>query len=445
MAIPPTTSRPQSADLYGRIACAVLIVLCLSAGPGIALTRWVTDVPFSVDTWPYVYTFWGAAVLGAALFVLDVVAPITSKPLAVSETLLVLIGAPAALAIWTLLSAFWTKSPGRTPSQAVLMLLVVLTAVWFGYALTFRYQVIAMFVGLHLMTLVSLGLASTLQSARLPGDEWVGMFGHPDALSAVGGLGVITAVGAVLFAKTVWLRVVISVGVVADVAVVVMAESVTGWIALGGAVSAFAVVLLARGLAAQGRSMRTFRGVGATIVAAIVVTVPWSFKFVADRLDDSSLSARTKVWDFVFDSVEDRWLVGFGFQSFWDDDPRVTEHFDRTGQLYDSAHSTFFDTLLFLGGIGLLLLLVVVALGVGRVWWEALGGQSWAMAWWTAVATFAFIENVTESMIAMHSIFWVLLIAPGFAAVRYTAAMSDIDKAAARRPNQPYTASYTYQ
>ena len=143
MAIPPTTSRPQSAQRYGRIACAVLIILCLSAGPGIALTRWVTDVPFSLDTWPYVYTFWGAAVLGAALFVLDVVAPITSKPLAVSETLLVLIGAPAALAIWTLLSAFWTTSPGRTPSQAVLMLLVVLTAVWFGYAPTFRYQVIA--------------------------------------------------------------------------------------------------------------------------------------------------------------------------------------------------------------------------------------------------------------------------------------------------------------
>jgi len=445
MALTSIAPRPGARHNSLRISLAAIIVVCLSAGPGIALTRWVTDLPFSVDTWPYIYTFWGAAVLGAALFVLDVVAPISSKPLVVSETLLVLTGAPVALAIWTLLSAFWTESPGQTPSQAVLMLLVVLTAVWFGYALTFRLQVIAMFVALHLLTLVSLGLALTLQSARMRGDEWVGLFGHPDALSAVGGLGVVTAVGALLFARTLWLRVTISVGVVVDVAVVVMAESVTGWIALGGAASAFAVVLLARGLAARGQSMRTFRGVGSTVVAAMVVTIPWSFKFVANRLDDASLSARTRVWDFVFDSVEDRWLVGFGFQSFWDGDPRVTEHFDRTGELYDSAHSTFLDTLLFLGGIGLLLLLVVVALGMGRVWWEALGGQSWAMAWWTAVATFAFIENVTESMIAMHSIFWVLLIAPGFAAARYTAAMSDIDRAAARRTNQPYTTSYTYQ
>ena len=41
------------------------------------------------------------------------------------------------------------------------------------------------------------------------------------------------------------------------------------------------------------------------------------------------------------------------------------------------------------------------------------------MAWWAAVGMFAFIENVTESLIAFHSIFWLLLVAPGFAATRY--------------------------
>ena len=63
--------------------------------------------------------------------------------------LLVAIAAPLALALWALMSAFWTKSPGLTPSQAVLMTLVVLTAVWFGDALTFRQQVMSLFIGLQ--------------------------------------------------------------------------------------------------------------------------------------------------------------------------------------------------------------------------------------------------------------------------------------------------------
>ena len=32
------------------------------------------------------------------------------------------------------MSAFWTVSPARTPHQALLMSLVILTAIWFGYA-----------------------------------------------------------------------------------------------------------------------------------------------------------------------------------------------------------------------------------------------------------------------------------------------------------------------
>ncbi len=102
---------------------------------------------------------WGAALLGAALFVLDVVTPITTKPLARSETLLVAMAAPVALAVWALLSAFWSESPARTPHEALLMSLVILTAMWFGYALTFRQQVWSLFIGLHLLTFVSLVLA----------------------------------------------------------------------------------------------------------------------------------------------------------------------------------------------------------------------------------------------------------------------------------------------
>ena len=62
-----------------RITIATLIVVCLSGAPFVSISRWVIDEPLALETWPYVYSMWGATLLGAAMFVLDVVAPITSQ------------------------------------------------------------------------------------------------------------------------------------------------------------------------------------------------------------------------------------------------------------------------------------------------------------------------------------------------------------------------------
>ena len=105
---------------------------------------------------------------------LDVVAPMTAAPIARSEALLVAMAAPVALAVWALLSAFWSDSPARTPQQAMLMSLVILTAMWFGYALTFRQQVWSLFIGLHVLSLGSFVVAVLLESARIGPDEAVG-------------------------------------------------------------------------------------------------------------------------------------------------------------------------------------------------------------------------------------------------------------------------------
>jgi exopolysaccharide production protein ExoQ len=447
VAITAPAHRPRSAYDYTRITCAVLIVVCLSTAPFVSLTRWVTDQPLAIETWPYVYTMWGAAVLGAGLFVLDVLAPIAAKPLARSETLLVAIAAPVALALWALLSAGWSHSPGRTPLQAVLMGLVIMTAMWFGYALTFRQQVLSLFVGLHLLTLPSLLLAPVLESARFEDDDsWIGLFANPNTLSPVATLSVVAALGALLLVTDLWLRIAIGACAALDLLVALGASSATGWVALGGAVAAFALILFARWLGTRGVAVERIRLVGAVVVAAAVVSVPWSFRLVAGVFGkDTTLTGRRDIWDFVLDSVEDRWIIGFGWFSFWDDPDNRAELFRRTGRTLDTAHSTFMETLLFLGGIGLLLLCVVVLFGVGRTWWEALGGQSWAMAWWAAVGMFAVLENVTESMIAYHSIFWVLLVAPGFAALRYAGVTSTGGTSSRPSPGRRGPTPYTYQ
>ena len=258
-------------------------------------------------------------------------------------------------------------------------------------------------------------------------------------------LGIVAAIGALLLAGRLWVRIAIGVCAGIDVVVALKADSVTGWLALCGAVGAFALLLLGRGLITRGTPVKQVRAIGATIVGIAVVLIPWTIGLAADvGGSDDSTASRRDTWDFVVDSVEDRWLVGFGWFSFWDDPVNRAELFERTGQQFDSAASSFMETLLYLGGVGVVLLLAVVVFGFGRTWWEALGGTSWAMAWWAAVGMFAFIENVTQSRIAFHSIFWLLLVAPGFAATRYAEVSPSSSANAALRERQRYL-SYTYQ
>ena len=218
-----------------------------------------------------------------------------------------------------------------------------------------------------------------------------------------------------------WVRVAIGVCAGIDVVVALKASSTTGWLALvrrRRRIRRAAARPRARhprdaGEAGAGRRGRPSSGSPSCRFRGWSVSPPTSSGGTT-RAPDAGRSGTSSV-----DSVEDRWLVGFGWFSFWDDPANRAELFERTGQQFDSAHSSFMETLLYLGGVGVVLLLAVVVFGFGRTWWEALGGTSWAMAWWAAVGMFAFIENVAESRIAFHSIFWLLLVAPGFAATRY--------------------------
>jgi O-antigen ligase len=398
------------------------VVVCLSTALSVSLYRWVTE-----DPWQYLYTVWAGALLGAGLFVLHVLAPITKEPLARSKQLVVAMVLPLALVVWALISAGWTVSPAHTPLQAMLLVLVTLTAVWFGYALTFRQQVWSLFVGVHLLTVVSLLSALAVESARFPRDgSWMGVFGNPNTTGPVATLGVVAAVGTMRSTAGRRWRIAIGACVAVDVVVAVMSSSFTAWLALGAAV----VAMVASGFIGRRPAARRVRVAATVVVVTAVVTTPWWVEAVPRLLSESStLNGRTLIWDFVRDSVSDRWLQGFGWASFWDDPANRAPFLDRIARTrpewsddlagLNTAHSTFMEALLFLGAVGLVLVLLVVAVSLGTTWWEALGSTEAPMGWWAGVGSFALVENAFESMIAVNPLFWVLLVAPGFAALRH--------------------------
>ncbi len=136
---------------------------------------------------------------------------------------------------------------------------------------------------------------------------------------------------------------------------------------------------------------------------------------------DASFTARRDVWGFVVDAVRHRPLTGYGFASFWDDPDNIANQYDRIGRLgcVRPQHVRRNAALPRLNRIGPTDRRGCVQRRQGLVGQRS-ATASPAMAWWTATAMFAFAENLAESMILFHSIFWVLLVAPGFAALRNT-------------------------
>ncbi len=99
-------------------------------------------------------------------------------------------------------------------------------------------------------------------------------------------------------------------------------------------------------------------------------------------------------------------------------DTRLDPQAGVTAVSYGSAHSTFLETVLGLGVIGGALLVIVwlqVAWSVGRTLWVEWQSPR-VVAPVVMVTGFMFVENLTESMITLHSIFWVVLVSAAFVA-----------------------------
>ena len=107
---------------------------------------------------------------------------------------------PTILLVWAVASAWWTTSPSLTPKQVVLAGFVVVSAAWFGFALSFPQQVGAVLLAMQALTIGSLVAVIVAPSARFSayiGDRsWIGLFGNPNLLGPVATAALLGVVGA---------------------------------------------------------------------------------------------------------------------------------------------------------------------------------------------------------------------------------------------------------
>jgi exopolysaccharide production protein ExoQ len=409
-------------------AKGALLLACFTSGPYISIWRWLSDVPLGTDSWPYVLTVWVPAALGAGWCVVDVVGYVRESPVGVAvRPIIVGLAGPIALLGWAAASAAWTTSPALTAREVTLAALVIASAAWFAWSLDFRQQVAALFAAMQLLTIGSLLAVIVAPSARFStaiGDHsWIGLFGNPNLLGPVATAAVVSVVGAWRLVGRRWRGPLAALAVI-DLAVAAKATSVTAWLALIASLVVIGLAVLVQWRVRRGSSRRSALN-GSALVAVTTLSIAAMIPLVARVVGkDSTFSGRRVVWSFVSDSLDNRWLEGFGFGSFWND-PANQQAYIAYSRLdwVASSHSTFVDTLVWLGVIGLGILIVVVLVGLGRLWWFATTRGGWESTWWCGVGAFALVENVAESMWLLQSTFWVLLLASGFVAVRLWAGL----------------------
>ena len=389
-----------------RCLIASVVLICLSSAPYVQLSVRLARDGLDPNGWPYVYTYYGSACLAIALFAVDVVPLIRSRA-GWSMIPAMLLG------VWAIASVGWTGSPGTTPVQAVLMSSILLFGIWFGMTLTRVEQAAVLIVVLQALTVGSVIIVVLLPNSTSYLGSWTGLFANGNSL------GPVAALGGVTLAAVMWAGRPRGIVLVAGLLLLLLDLFVAVRAGSDTALFAVAVAMLA---APVGHGVRSWRRRGWSPMVLVglavgVAIVAWRMLFVfigpVTRAvgKDPTLSDRRLIWAYLREQISDRPIAGFGYRSFWDDPERVYPLWEITGSVYDSAHSSFMETWLGLGLVGLILVIAILVQGsvqVARtVWDDERTGVSIGVA---AVFVFVAIENLTESMISYHSMFWVLLV-----------------------------------
>lgn len=273
-----------------------------------------------------------------------------------------------ALAALTLLSATWALAPAisiRRSVQQTMVIFCVVAAVCGARSAPRCVMLLYLALGISMMVhLAAVALPSSF--------DWRGDFrGVYDDKNGLGGLAVFALLvgGAVRFDLKTRRQRMLNLGYLGGWLVIVLlthSKTSLGLVLL--------VPLLYLSLDLIGRDSRLGIGTYFIILPAITTTllmfVIWGMGIRASTLvglvsPDVTFTGRTMIWSFVLEALNGHWLIGYGYQSFWNigsASPNLKAELDFIHFL-NQAHNGYLDLLLSVGVVGMGLMLFVLIQG----------------------------------------------------------------------------------
>ncbi|NNL84281.1 MAG: O-antigen ligase family protein [Myxococcales bacterium] len=258
------------------------------------------------------------------------------------------------LLVLPILSIMWSISPETTVRRSVALWLTT----WFGLYLAVRWtqrdflRLLGTCFGILLVlsALVSLILPELGQMSGVLEGNWRGVFTHKNHLGRFAVLGSLVFLVVPLAPRK--RLVLVPLALALSLSLLLMSDSVSAVIAAFLLLSSYGVFRIfdLGPIHAPGPLLL----VAALALVGVFVLGPLAGTLVEGIGRDSTLTGRTALWGVLWDSIQQRPWLGYGYGAFW-----ITEF----GPVYDvrraidwatpSAHNGFIDLCLSLGFVGL--------------------------------------------------------------------------------------------
>jgi exopolysaccharide production protein ExoQ len=324
-------------------------------------------------------------------------------------------GNPLVLALigMTLFSAAWSLSPEDTLRRVFGLVGTTL----FGLYLADRFPAFSLMRLLSMALIVAMGL-SVLTGVLLPdygtmpydgGSAWRGVFSHKNSL----GLAMLLAI-VVFVCSSRWDRArrpFYWAATVAALGLLYQTRSFTPVLVAMIVLPVFSLLELNRRPSVFVRAAAVLAGL--CVVIALLLLVMGLEGFFASAGKDFTLTGRTVIWTLVWSFIQDRFWLGYGYQSFWLKGTNSTAGsvWDHIEWEFQEAHNGYLEVWLGLGAVGMMLFILLLVRSFGSAFEQyrmsRLPDSSWPL---TFLVLFLLI-NVTESHILIQNdVMWVLYV-----------------------------------
>jgi exopolysaccharide production protein ExoQ len=332
---------------------------------------------------------------------------------------LVLAGAQRApivvfLNLLCICSVVWSVAPEDTARRSVALLLSTIFGLYLGARLTpVRYlRLLALVFGIIVLASFAFALlpgqTGIMTSPEDLAGSWRGVYPHKNLLGRAMVLALMAL--AVIAPRFPSWRMYIRVEFLLAFALLVLSNSKTSLI-IGIVVAvAYGVVFLLR--------RRSNHKAALMIALLLALPVMLAAAFNLDAVfvlfgRDSTLTGRTDVWDLIWEEIQNRYWLGYGYQAFWVDPAGpATRVWLQLKWDAPEVHNGYLELWLGLGLIGLLALVASMVTNFTLAWKASRGADRLASYWPVLYLTFFISYNLSESLILeQNDIFWVLYVA----------------------------------
>ncbi|NKJ74473.1 O-antigen ligase family protein [Rhizobium leguminosarum bv. viciae] len=296
------------------------------------------------------------------------------------------------------LSTLWSIGPTTTLRRAIGLLFCVLLAYVLAIRFTPRQLLFLLFVTLGacivlsvVMSVVSPGLAI------MPDGAMRGVFIHKNVLGWYASLMTLVAT-AVLIDGTLGLRRTAFILLAAGVICLASSGSMTAIIATSAAYCLIGFYSLLQRSSSIGRVVIVLFFVQLSL--AILISL---HEFLVPALEalgkDATLTGRVPLWELVDREISDRWLLGYGYQTFWTDaNPEATNIWLKIGWAAPHAHNGYRDILLSFGIMGMVPFVLMLLRAIRQGATLQCHDPQYGWLWLNVLTIMILVMNLTESI-----------------------------------------------